>query len=469
MAFAAVGLLLLLGTLAIFISRAQHDARAHLFANFKLRGSASANLVGAYISQQAKRERRSAELLMAVPTVTRSRFQTVATAFGAQGAVLLGSDGRIVDVTPAGAGHVGESLTSYSATRTAERGAVAVSDVLPGPSGLPSIVTIGVPFESPLVGRRVFSAAYTVGSALLAGFVDHAIAYSQHEVLLADDRGELLAASPRTPAGSVWGDDAGLAEAISHRSGGTVHTARWGASTFTVAPVPGTPWRMVLAVPDRTLYASVSGSTAWVPWAVFGLVTLLGAMLLFLFARTMADRARLSELSRELHSIARTDALTGLANRRAVEEDLTRAFAHAQRRREPMTVLMIDLDRFKEVNDVYGHEAGDQVLVAVAGCLREVLRGEDLYGRLGGDEFVVAISGADEEAGRTVAGRLEARAAEVAIPGAGLSSGILLSVGVASAELCAPADLLRAADADLYRVKDARRAGAPGPLAATGR
>src|SRR6185312_16639587 len=175
------------------------------------------------------------------------------------GAVLLGSDGRIVDVTPAGAAHIGESLTAYSATRTAERGEVAVSDVLPGPSGLPSIVTIGVPFESPLVGRRVFSAAYAVGSALLAGFVDHAIAYPQHEVLLVDERGELLAASPRTTASSVWGDDVGLAEAISHRSAGKVRTARWGQSTFTVARVPGTPWRMVLAVPDRTLYASVSG------------------------------------------------------------------------------------------------------------------------------------------------------------------------------------------------------------------
>jgi diguanylate cyclase (GGDEF)-like protein len=134
-----------------------------------------------------------------------------------------------------------------------------------------------------------------------------------------------------------------------------------------------------------------------------------------------------------------------------------------------MAVLMIDLDRFKQVNDRYGHEAGDRVLVAVAECMRGALRVEDVYGRIGGDEFVVVMAAADEVAGRAAAERLERRAAMVDFSGFGLPNGIPLSIGLASGVHSTPEDLMRAADVDLYRVKDARRAGAMGVSTATGR
>jgi diguanylate cyclase (GGDEF)-like protein len=457
-AVAASALAVVLGTLAVFIVRSQAESHSHLLANFRLRGQASATLVSTYIAQQAARERASAEALMAVPEVTRSRFRTVATAFGAQGAVLVDSGGHVLEVTPSSAGRVGESLKSYSDTRLTDRGENAISDVLPGPNGLPSIVTIAVPFQSVLVGQRVFGAAYSVGGAQLSAFVDHAIAYSPHQVLLVDSRGTLLAASPRTSASSIYGADLPLAEAMAHHSSGAV-PGEPVPSTFTVAPISGTPWRMVLMAPDSKLYASISGNTDLIPWLVFSLVSVLGVLLLALFGRSLADRARLSQLSFELESIARTDALTGLLNRRGIEEDLARAFAHSRRRMDPMAVLMLDLDRFKEVNDRHGHEAGDRVLIAVADCMRDTLRVEDIYGRLGGDEFVVVMAGADEQAGQRAACRLQEAAAAVDLTDLGLPEGVPISIGLACGVHAAPQDLMRAADAELYRVKGARRAG----------
>jgi diguanylate cyclase (GGDEF)-like protein len=467
-AVAAVSLAVVLGTLGLFIARSQDESRGHLLANFQLRGSASATLVSSYIAQQAAREQQSAEQLMALPTVTQSRFRTVTTAFGAQGAVLLDSRGVVLNVTPSDAGQVGQSLTAYATTREAEQDRIVISDALPGPNGLRSVVAIAVPFQNALVGRRVFAAAYRVGGPQLAAFVDHAIAYPQHQVLLIDRRGTLLSASPRTTASSVWGADLPLAQALSHRSTGVVPGAKV-PSTFTVAPISGTPWRMVLMVPDSKLYNSISGTAQLTPWLVFGLVTLLGLLLLLMLGRLLSDRSRLSLLSSELESIARTDPLTGLSNRRGIQEDVARAFARTRRRSEPIAVLMIDLDHFKQVNDQFGHEAGDQVLVAVAECMRDALRVEDVYGRVGGDEFVVVMAEADEAAGRAAAARLEQRAAEVRLPELGLPDGIPLSIGLASGVHMTSEDLMRAADAELYRVKDTRRAGATGTPAATGR
>jgi diguanylate cyclase (GGDEF)-like protein len=468
-ALATVALAVVLGALGLFVAGSQHESRSRLVANFKLRGSASATLVSTYIAQQAVRQRHSAEQLMSVPTVTRSRFRTVATAFGAQGAVLVDSRGAILNVTPSSAGRIGQSLMSYETTRDALHNRTAVSDVLPGPNGLQSIVSIAVPFQTGLVGRRVFAAAYTVDGPQLEAFVDHAIAYPQHEVLLIDRRGRLLSASPRTPASSIWGANLPLARALA--AGGTTGSVQGAKapSTFTVAPISGTPWRMVLMVPNSKLFASISGSAQFTPWLVLGLVTVLGVLLLLLFARLLSDRSRLSLLSSELESIARTDPLTGLSNRRGIDEGLARAFARTRRRGEPMTALMIDLDRFKAVNDRYGHEAGDRVLVAVAECMRDALRVEDIYGRIGGDEFVVVMAGTDEIAGRAAAGRLEKRAASVNLSDLGLPNGIPMSIGQASGVHMRPEDLMRAADAELYRVKDAHRAGAQGAPAATSR
>ena len=106
-----------------------------------------------------------------------------------------------------------------------------------------------------------------------------------------------------------------------------------------------------------------------------------------------------------LHALATHDPLTGLANRAALLDEITRALSAGRRSGRSTAVLMMDLDRFKNVNDTLGHAAGDELLVAAAARIEEVVRGGDLVARLGGDEFVVVMRDLDDPAEAVAGGR----------------------------------------------------------------
>ncbi|MGO9488999.1 MAG: diguanylate cyclase [Solirubrobacteraceae bacterium] len=467
---AAIGLAILLAALAGMIVSSQHQSRAQMEANFRLRGSSSATLIGTYIAQQAQRQQSTAQRFLSTPNVSRERFETIAYAFGSQAAVLANADGVVLDVLPYDPTLIGRRLTArYPAAETAARatlmGSAAVSNLVDTGRHAGRVAAIAVPFQTAAQGRRVFAAAYGVGGDQLNAFVEHTSTARGHEVLLLDGTGRVLAASPRTSAPTLAAADPALARALARSTSGSF-SGPGGATTFTAARVPGTPWRIVVRTPDSSLFSTIDGATQAISWLVFALIAVLGALLLALFGRSMADRARLSALSGELEEIARTDPLTGLLNRRGVQESLARLAARARRDGAPLTILMIDLDRFKEINDRNGHDAGDRVLCLLADCMRDVLRSEDVYGRMGGDEFVVAMADPDRSASDRAAARLSAAASAVDLSDLGLSEGIPLSVGVATDPQAYPEGLMRAADAELYREKDAKYrspAGFEGP------
>jgi diguanylate cyclase (GGDEF)-like protein len=291
-----------------------------------------------------------------------------------------------------------------------------------------------------------------VRGSTLGSFVQHAIPYREHGVYLVDGYGRLLAASPSTTASTLAGADPLLAKAVADAPQGPVPGARV-PSTFTVAPVESTSWKLIIAVPDTRLYSSIEGWAQRVPWIVFALVSTFGALLVAMFWRSLADRARLATLSRELSEAAHTDPVTGLANRRALNERLVRAMIHARRRDQPFSVLMIDLDCFKQINDTLGHDAGDRVLARVADCLESVFRADDIYGRWGGDEFLVALLSTDEEGAWVAAERLLVATRAAPLRELGLEQGVPLSIGVASGTYTTPEHLIARADAALYRSK----------------
>src|SRR5262249_5592225 len=121
--------------------------------------------------------------------------------------------------------------------------------------------------------------------------------------------------------------------------------------------------------------------------------------------------------NQELAAVAATDALTGLPNRRAFEEAMRRDLARAERTKEALAVVMIDVDFFKKVNDTYGHATGDVVLRSVAEVLRSTLRTGDVPARLGGEEFVALLPNANGEGGRIVAERLRMKLAATPMQG----------------------------------------------------
>ncbi len=156
-------------------------------------------------------------------------------------------------------------------------------------------------------------------------------------------------------------------------------------------------------------------------------------------------------------SRAATDALTGLPNNRAVRDTLKRLSAQAQRDGRPLAAVLMDLDHFKQVNDVFGHAAGDDVLAAVGAVLSSRLRDADFAGRYGGEEFIVLLPGADRAAAVAVAESLRHELERINV--AGVTRSITGSFGVAvMPEDGADADqLVRQADHALYAAKSAGR------------
>jgi diguanylate cyclase (GGDEF)-like protein len=179
-----------------------------------------------------------------------------------------------------------------------------------------------------------------------------------------------------------------------------------------------------------------------------------------LVALGVADRLReqrraLSEAERH----AQTDPLTGVLNRRSLVERLEAACERARARGLPIALLFIDLDHFKEINDTFGHLAGDACLRAVIAPIQAELRHSDVIGRYGGEEFVVVLSSADAAAAESIARRILQRVADLTVEGYGAPIRLTCSIGVAASDALGVwgEQLIARADAAVYAAKSSGR------------
>ena len=155
--------------------------------------------------------------------------------------------------------------------------------------------------------------------------------------------------------------------------------------------------------------------------------------------------------------LAAQDALTGVANRRALMLALERELAYAARQRTPLSLLMLDIDHFKKVNDQYGHLAGDHVLRHVVGVLAQRQRAQDVLGRYGGEEFMLLLPGTDVAGAQQLAQQLRQAVQAAPADWAGQQIAVTVSVGIAAVRAGQSRNwetLLQAADQALYRAKD---------------
>jgi len=194
------------------------------------------------------------------------------------------------------------------------------------------------------------------------------------------------------------------------------------AGTVSVAAVRGELGR------DASTYAYVTVSTI-VVFAAFGHV--------------------LGRQADALVQLSRTDSLTGLANPLAFEEHLAQETARAARYGEPLSLLAVDLDGLKKINDAQGHHGGDLALQAVARALRGGARGSDVAARIGGDEFALLAPSTASAAAAALAERVRALVAAEGLDGLSVSVGVATTNG----RDAAPAHLREAADAALYEAK----------------
>lgn len=217
---------------------------------------------------------------------------------------------------------------------------------------------------------------------------------------------------------------------------GVRHPGEHVAATATVGD---TGLLVVITVPTERLYAPLRG-TVWPQWLVFALFAVVGALTVLLLVRLLRREA-------ELDWALRVDPLTGVRNRRHLQERMPEVSSAAKRHGRPWALLSIDVDWFKRINDERGHDVGDRVLREVAQAIVHEARLEDLAGRWGGDEFLVILPDTDLAGAEALAHRIAQRARGL------LGEQGSLSIGCAAG---VPEDheaLLREADAGLYEAK----------------
>jgi diguanylate cyclase (GGDEF)-like protein len=214
------------------------------------------------------------------------------------------------------------------------------------------------------------------------------------------------------------------------------------------------------AIAGWTLRGTRAGAGQIAP--VLAVLVAAGALLTVWTTRRVAEREKALRAEREVaERLALRDALTQAYNRRFLAEVLPKLAHQSARCRTPLSALMIDVDRFKRLNDGYGHAAGDRVLAAVAQCLAGKIRASDMLVRYGGEEFLVLLPDTTRSGALAIAERVRAAVeqARTAVPQAEQPLRVTVSVGVATlpADGAAGDDLVLAADRALFRAKGAGR------------
>ena len=189
--------------------------------------------------------------------------------------------------------------------------------------------------------------------------------------------------------------------------------------------------------------------------SVYWFITLLGSILFSMSIGFLLLASSIRQTLRQLHNERDHDTLTQLLNRRAFEESVAKALVPAPQ--HPGTVMIVDIDHFKRINDTWGHDFGDQVLRNVGQCLRQSTRGSDLLGRYGGEEFVLLLPQTDAAQAQHIAQRMQQQLADAAMRLPDCSQ-LTMSVGISAMQSDESFyDALKRADHALYQAKDTGR------------
>ncbi len=388
---------------------------------------------------------------MATPDVMRAALDALANALGAEGAAVITAGDTGAAPMIAHQSIVHQSITHLS--RTPQPGMPQPGMPQPGmpqsgthQSGTPQ----GAPSGTPPSG--------TPPSATPpSGTHPSATSRAGTPQLGTPQAGTPQAGTPRTTGNQAGMDPAGTrraGEAIDQVLAAAVRLLDAGADS----PAEGATddGRAVLVCACKTRVGATAGLALWRPRG--GLAWDLDDRLL-VGAATLIVRIVLEQaaMTRDIGQQARTDALTGLFNRRAFLEELPRHLDRLDREDECGTLMFVDLDNFKPVNDQLGHEIGDQVLSQAARMLRELVRPTDLVARFGGDEFAIWMNGADHMTAAERAEYLRVNAPRVLGEIApGLELPLTMSIGIASRPAGSNESIesvLRRADMAMYTVK----------------
>ncbi|MFB6346967.1 MAG: GGDEF domain-containing protein [bacterium] len=228
-------------------------------------------------------------------------------------------------------------------------------------------------------------------------------------------------------------------------------------ATFLLIAAYGTGF--VLPFPEHLAYARLNTVIILLSGMVF-MISAAGHVLYHFLRQDFFHQKELEEKKKQLRYLARYDQLTDLYNRRVFEEELEKEFDRTRRYDHPLTILMIDLDHFKKINDTYGHQAGDEVLEVFGQLIDDSTRSSDIGGRYGGEEFCVVLPETDSSQAKKTAERLRSSLGEHTFTSDdGEEFSVTCSIGMAERRKGMDdfTDLIKAADEALYAAKDQGR------------
>ncbi|HZU20936.1 MAG TPA: sensor histidine kinase [Gaiellaceae bacterium] len=291
----AASVLALLGGLAFATVHAQRQSRSQLEQRFVLRTTLGARFTAAYVRSVVALERTRARRFLSGHTVSEQQFRTVVDSLQFPAALLLDARGRVLYVWPRKPSLVGTPVARrYAHLAAAVAGRVGISNVVPSAArGIP-VVAFAVPFRS-AAGRRVFSGAFAVSTTPIAAYLETAMPFSGGDVFLVDGRGRLIMDNrPHARrTGPLGASDPALAAKTAVESTGTY--GRDGeARFFARAAVPGTPWQLVISVPEAQLFAPIGGGAWLLPWILLAGFALVAALAALLFMRLSDHRQLLA-------------------------------------------------------------------------------------------------------------------------------------------------------------------------------
>ncbi|MEJ7893561.1 MAG: sensor domain-containing diguanylate cyclase [Solirubrobacteraceae bacterium] len=440
----------------LLLMQAEARTREDAEAQFALRASIASRFVTTYVGELTDRQAEQGARRLASAEVSERRFARVAADAGFEAAVLLDRGGRLLRVSPPSPSLLGTDVTGkYEHLATAVAGKVAVSKVVPSLARGVPVVAFAVPFST-RAGRRVYSGAYDIATTPAGAYLRNAIPIAGSRLYLIDAGGSVIAQNgpPLRGVRTLAELEPDLVRSMTRHGEEGSFDRGDDEQRYASAAISGTPWRVVVVAPSRLLYSASTGAARWLPWvamAGFVLASLLAVMLLL---RLADSRGRLSALNARLEKVIRVDPLTDMYNRRGLDELLERAVSSAIRHGQTLSLLMIDVDHFKHVNDSYGHPAGDAVLARIAGELDQALRTEDVIGRWGGEEFLALLPDTGPRAASALAERLRATIAALDVPiPDGSTIAATISIGITSDVHGTAEERISAADRALYSAK----------------
>src|SRR6185437_3076763 len=309
------------------LAGSQATSRRGMASRLDARTKYAATFISIYAHDLLARDRSAAGTWLATWNVDRDALKRVSSALGLTGAVLLDGHGRAI-AGAAGPVSTTEKLLArrygeFASTGTGDASRISLVEVARAPA-----ITFALRYPS-AAGPRVLAGAHPVAGTVLPSALDHVLSTRGWQAFLVDSTGGRLTAGKPGPRPD---------DAVSFQ-----------------AAVAGTPWRILVNDPQSQLYGFLNGPGRWMGWVALAGLTAAGLAIILLIAGLARQRTRLTALNGELGRLAAVDPLTGLRNRRAIEEFLHDALSAARRHEHSLSLLVIDVDHFKTFNDRLGH------------------------------------------------------------------------------------------------------------------